>query len=63
MGKNLKRMVDEKVIDPDAANNLRPEVIAKLEKMTKEEIDTIVRFKLEISGNEMWAPDQDGSIF
>jgi hypothetical protein len=63
MGKNLTRMVDQGVIDPDAAKLLNDEVIAKVEKMTEQEVDIVIKFKLEISGDEVWSPDQDGSIF
>jgi hypothetical protein len=63
MGKNLDLMVEKKIIDTDAAKALHPEVIAKIEKFTDEEIKTIIKFKLEISGTSRWAPEQDGSIF
>lgn len=63
MGKNLTRLLDKKVIDPDAAKSLDKKVIDKLEKMTPEEIDTVIKFKLDISGEQPWEPDADGSIF
>ena len=63
MGKNLDLLLEKGVIDPDAAKDLNNEIVAKVEAMTDEEIATVIKFKLEISGPEPWQPEEDGSIF
>jgi hypothetical protein len=63
MGKNLNRLVKEKIVDPDAAKALRKKVVADIEALSEGEIDTIIKFKVKISGTEPWQPDEDGSIF
>ena len=63
MGKNIRKMVETGVLDADAAKLLKPEVQAKVEAMSDQEIDTIIKFKLDVSGREPWEPDEDGSIF
>ena len=62
MGQNLQRLKDKGAVDPEAADNLDPEVINKIEQFTPAEIETIIKFKLDISGTTPWEPKRDGSI-
>ena len=62
MGKNLQALKDAGAVDPDAADALRAEVVAKIEAFSEEEIKTIIKFKKQISGNTPWEPEDDGSI-
>ena len=62
MGKNLQKLKDAGAVDPDAADALKPEVVAKIENFTEQEIATIIKFKKQISGDTPWEPADDGSI-
>jgi len=60
---NLDRLVTEGALDPDARNRLEQSVIDKIEAMSKADIDTVIKFHLDVSPKQAWEPDPDGSIF
>ena len=63
MGTKLDRLKKNGVIDPDAADALKPDVVKKVEELSDAEIDAIIKFKLNISGTDPWDPEEDGAIF
>ena len=64
MGRNIRRMVDKGVLDASHALSLDVAVIAKIEAMSEEDIETIIKFKLDVAGAATpFEPEPDGSIF
>ena len=62
MGEKLDRLVEEGVIDADHANQLESAVVAKIEATSTEDIDTVIRFYLDISPNSPLEPNPDGAF-
>ena len=62
-GKNLDRLLKGKALDPLHANALTSKAQAKIEKLTKNEVRSLIAAHKKVSPRRRWQPDPDGSIF
>ena len=61
-GTNLDRLLKGKAIDPLFAKALTTGM-AKVEKLTKNEVKALISAHKKVSPKKRWQPDPDGSIF
>jgi len=60
---NLRRLLDQRALDPDAARALSAVARAKIDSLTADEVDALVSAHSKVSPRRRWRPDPDGSIF
>ncbi len=62
-GVNLDRLVRGRAVDPRAANGLSAAARAKVERLTTNEVRSLIAAHRKVSPRKRWQPDPDGSIF
>jgi len=50
-------------IDPDARNALNEEALAKIESLSRAEVEALISSHEKLSPRKRWDPEPDGSIF
>ncbi len=63
IGANLDRLLKKRALDPRAANGLSTAAKIKIEKLTKNEVTSLISAHKKVSPRRRWQPNPDGSIF